>query len=107
MSDTALTQHAIPRMGQRGFRDEDLDLIRLIGTPVEGGYLVLKRDCQAAERELKRLSDFVRRLKGKRLVEDGGRVVTAYHAGKAKERHLVRRCAERDLMRQESRSGRA
>ncbi|MBU6497181.1 MAG: hypothetical protein KGJ41_13625 [Rhodospirillales bacterium] len=96
MSNTSLTRHAIERMGQRGFRDDDLDLIRLIGTPVEDGYLVLVRDCQAAERDLKRLWERIRHLNGKRLVEKGGCVVTAYRATKTKERQLMRRGSERD-----------
>lgn len=97
MSDMMLTRHAIARMGQRGFQLDDLDLIRLFGTPVEDGYLVLERDCQAAQRVFKHLSDHVRRLSGKRLVEVGGQVVTAYHASRRKERHLTRRCPDRDL----------
>lgn len=98
MSELDMTRHAIARMRQRGFRDDDLDLIRLIGTPVEGGFLVLERDCQRAEQELKRLGDCIRRLQGKRLVEDGRCVVTAYHTTRSKAKRLVRHCAERDLM---------
>lgn len=98
MSEMVMTHHAIARLGQRGFRDDDLDLIRLIGTPVEGGYLVRERDCQRAEGQLKRLGDRIRRLKGKRVVEDGRCVVTAYHATKSKAKRLVRHCAKCDLI---------
>jgi RNA-binding protein YhbY len=98
MTETAFTRHAIARMGQRGIRDDDLELIRLIGTPVENGYLVRERDFQTFELALKRLADDARRQIGKRVVEVDGTVVTAYHASRGKERRLVRRCAERDLI---------
>jgi len=95
MSSAKLTRHAVARMGQRGFYDDDLDLIRLIGTEVEDGYIVPNRDRQAAERELKRLLERIRRLHVKRVVVASGRVVTVYHAGKAMERRLVRGAEDR------------
>jgi len=96
MNEAAVTRHAMQRMAQRAFRLEDLDLIMMIGTEVEGGFIVLTRDCQAAESELKRLLKQVRRLDGTRLVVEGGTVVTAYRAGRKTERRLVRSAAERD-----------
>jgi hypothetical protein len=92
-----LTLHAVARMGQRAIRKDDLDLIMLIGTEVEDGYIVLNRDCQAAEQELKCLLDRVRRLGGKRLVVASGRIVTAYHAGRATGQRLVRSTEDREL----------
>jgi len=92
MSDSLLhlTRHAATRIAQRGIAQGDLDLISLIGTPVEGGYLVREKDFQALEQELKRLRDRARRLVGKRVVLDGDYVVTAYHACRSKERRLLR-----------------
>lgn len=98
MTASQLTRHAIQRMGQRGFQDEDLELIQLIGTEVEDGFLVLNRDCQAAEHELKRLQERIRRLGGKRLVVADGHIVTAYHADKASERRLIRQSGDRELV---------
>jgi hypothetical protein len=95
MTDAALTQHAVERMSQRAIRETDLELIMLIGTEVEGGYLVRSKDCQAAERQLKQLLARVRRLDGKRIVVAGGRVITAYRARPAKERDLLRTTEER------------
>jgi hypothetical protein len=92
-----LTQHALIRMAQRGFQADDSDLIKLFGTRVEDGFLVLNKDCQAVERELKRLQDRIRRLSGKRLVVAGDRVVTAYHARPAKERRLLRHAEQRAM----------
>ncbi len=91
MSDLfRLTNHAATRMAQRGVTNDDLELIRWVGTEVEGGYLVREKDFQALDRELKRLRDHVRRLVGKRLVIADGRVVTAYHATHRTERRLLR-----------------
>jgi hypothetical protein len=97
MSTLPLTRHAVSRMAQRAIRDDDLDLILMIGTEVGDGYIVLTRDCKAAERELKRLLDRVRRLAGKRLVVEGGRIITAYHAGSETRRQLIRHAEEREL----------
>ena len=80
MTPLCLTAHAAMRMSQRGLANEDIELICLIGTEVEGGFLVREKDFQSLERELKRLRDQVRKLVGKRLVLKGDRVITAYHA---------------------------
>ncbi len=85
----SFTQHAICRMGQRGISKTDIDLIKIIGTEVEGGYLVRKKDLQEAERELRRLQDQLHRLAGKRAVIADNCVVTAYHARPAKQRKLL------------------
>ncbi len=91
MSATELTRHAITRLAQRGFHDGDVDLIQLIGTGVEDGFFVFDRDCQAAEHELRRLMERIRRLRGKRVVTTtAGHVITAYRVGKATEQRLVR-----------------
>ena len=50
-----LTEHALTRMSQRGIRFDDLVLAELIGTEVEGGCLVRRRDVQAFVCELKKL----------------------------------------------------
>ncbi len=97
MSPGTISRHALGRMNQRAISPDDLALIKMIGTAVDDGYLVLNRDCQAAERELKRLLEQVRRLSGKRMVTAGDRVVTVYRAGRSTERKLVRRTEERQL----------
>jgi hypothetical protein len=52
-----MTKHAKRRMAQRGIKLKDAELIEIIGTPVDDGYLVLTKDCQSAEREIKQLLD--------------------------------------------------
>jgi hypothetical protein len=85
-----LTAHAAMRMSQRGIAKEDLGLIEWIGTEVEGGYLVREKDFQALDRELKQLREHARRLVGKRLVVEGDRLITAYHAARYKQHQLLR-----------------
>lgn len=97
MSPAAISQHALTRMSQRAFQEDDLDLIRMIGSEVDDGFMVLNRDRQAAERVLKALLQKIRRLDGKRVVVAGGRVVTVYRANGGKQRRLVRRTEQRQL----------
>jgi hypothetical protein len=61
------SRHAEARMQQRGIPAQDVDLIVLIGTEVDDGYLV-RTYVQAVERDLKYLLARIRRLEGKRLV---------------------------------------
>jgi hypothetical protein len=91
------TDHGTLRMAQRGIAIKDAELITLLGTEVSDGYLALDRDCQEAERELKKLIGRIRRLSGKRLVTAAGRIVTAYHASRRHERRLLRDAHECDL----------
>jgi hypothetical protein len=51
MSAFHLAQHAISRMTERGIGIGDIELIGWIGTQVDGGYLVRKRDFEALDRE--------------------------------------------------------
>ncbi len=92
------TAHGALRMAQRGICADDVALATLIGTEVEGGVLVRERDFQALDRELKQLRDHAKRLVGKLLVIEAGRLVTAYHATRSKERRLLRDAQDRSLM---------
>jgi hypothetical protein len=94
MSSLTVTNHAAIRMAQRGFVPKDAELIALIGTEVDDGYLVCEHDYQATEHALKRLLQRVRRLVGKRIVVKNGQVVTAYHPSRKYERGLLRRSRE-------------
>ena len=94
MSPLMPTKHAIARTPQRSLRINDPDLIALIGTAVEDGYLVRTKDYQEIERALKQLLQRFRRLIGKRVVVVDGRIVTAYHATKTHERRLLRHAQE-------------
>jgi len=52
--------------------------------------LVREKDFQALDRDLKQLRDQARKLVGKRLVLEGDRLITAYHAAPNKQRLLLR-----------------
>lgn len=90
MSALRITGHAAIRMAQRGIGKDDLELALLIGTDVNDGYLVREKDFQAFDRELKRLRDQARKLVGKRVVVDGNRIITTYHAYNGQIHRLLR-----------------
>lgn len=90
MSASDRTRHAVLRMSQRGIRMDDLEVIELFGTDVEGGPILLQKDAQAAEREAKKFVAQIWRLVGTRVVRDGDTIVTAYRACRVKERRLLR-----------------
>jgi hypothetical protein len=99
MTRLPLTQHASLRIAQRGISIGDLELITLIGSEVDDGYLVRTKDCQAIEQNLAKLLSRVQRLKGKRVVVANGRVITAFHATRPEQRHLLRYAEKRCLTR--------
>jgi hypothetical protein len=90
MSTSHLTKHAILRTAQRNIRPDDLELINLFGTEVEGGTILLRKDAQAVERDVKKLLAQIRRNVGKRMVCDADTLVTAYRVRRGKERRLLR-----------------
>jgi hypothetical protein len=89
-STTYVTAHAAIRMAQRGIRRDDLDLITWFGTEIEAGCLFRRKDYETVERAAKHFLQRLRKQVGKRVVIEGARVVTAYHATPAKERRLLR-----------------
>ncbi len=97
MNALMVTDHAAVRMAQRGIKTNDSDLIAMIGTEVDDGYLVTAHDYQRLERELKQFLERIRRIRGKRLVVVGGQIVTAYHPSRQKERRLLRNVHENDF----------
>lgn len=97
MNALTLTNHATARLAQRSIRVKDADLIAMIGTEVDGGYLVREKDVQDAQRLLKAILDRISRLRGKRLVVADGQVITAYHASKTYGRRLLRNAHECDI----------
>jgi hypothetical protein len=90
MNTLIITEHAAVRMSQRGIKPKDAELLVLIGTEIDDGYLVREKDYKEVEHRLKRLLQSFRHLVGKRLVVENGRIVTAYHPSKTHERGLLR-----------------
>ena len=90
MTDLAVTKHARKRLAQRSMGQIDIDLILRIGTEVEGGLLVRRKDFEAFAVSMQATVEHARRLVGKRVVIADGHLVTAYHATRSDERKLLR-----------------
>jgi len=90
MSALRMSDHAIQRFAQRGFRLEDAELIMEIGSEVDDGYLIRSKDLQEVERAAKAFLDRIRRLKGARVVVAGKTVVTGYRPSKRRCKDLLR-----------------
>ena len=88
---STLTITATPPMAQRSIQTKDAELIALIGTEVDDGYLLRQKDYQQVERTLKALLSRFRLLVGKRFVVGEGSIITAYHATRRQQRRLLRR----------------
>ena len=91
MTNLVLTDHAVLRLAQRGIVPSDLDLIMAIGSEVEDGFLVLKKDVQVVEHALRAILKKLKKVEGKRLVIAEGHLVTAFHASDREQCKLTRR----------------
>ena len=89
MAAVTITSHAFTRMAQRGIHSDDLDLILAIGTEVDDGVLVRRKDVARIEREVKDLLKRLRRIEGKRVVVADGHLVTAFHASDREQSRLL------------------
>jgi hypothetical protein len=90
MDSFEITRHAAVRLAQRAISVSDLELIANFGTEVSDGYLFLDKNCVALETQLKSILQRVQKLRGKRIVVDGGQLITAYTASKSKMRKLTK-----------------
>lgn len=97
MTELQLTKHAEKRASQRGFRKDDFDLIAIIGSEVDDGFLLTRYDFKSFEHKCRRLIQRVRRLQDKRVVVAGDEIITAYHAAPAKQRKLLRVSREKGV----------
>ena len=98
MNSLTPTRHALSRMSQRGMRPSDLDYIIALATEVEGGFVILERDYQNFERQVKRTLKRVRRLVNKRIVSEGDSIITAYHMTENKKRRLFKASKKGNLL---------
>ena len=81
--------HANKRLQQRAMSLDDIEIIMAYGTPVPGGYLLRGQDINEAVSELKMQITALERLKGRVVIADGETVITAYPAGRRKQRNLL------------------
>lgn len=86
------SDHASARIRQRGFSESDVELIVLVGTPVEADAVLLRE--QDADREIrhhKREIQRLERLKNAKVIVNGETVVTVYNVGRHRQRATLRR----------------
>lgn len=84
MLDHNFTLHAEVRMGQRGFRKEDIEEVLLHGTRVApDAYLMQRTDANREIATLKRRIRRMERLKDLKVVMEGDRVITCYRSAPA------------------------
>ena len=87
--------HANARIRQRGFSESDVELIVSLGTQVEDGAVLLrKQDVDREVRNLEREKQRLHRLKNTKVVVNGETVVTVYRTGKSSQRTTLRRARE-------------
>ena len=86
-----LSTHAEQRMQQRGFRKQDIDLVRVWGTPVDDGILLLQKDVAEAMRRKEPEIDRLRHLRDTMLVIRNGVVLTCFRETEKRIRRTLRR----------------
>ena len=89
MSALSISRHAQTRMAQRGLRQADIDLILRLGSEVEGGILMRRKDFECYAAALRDQLRRAERLVGKRLVMAEDTLVTAYHSSEADAKRLL------------------
>lgn len=85
-----ITSHAQQRSAQRALPLRDMDLLLLVASEVEDGFLVREKDYQVFEKQMRDLVRRVGQWRGARLVVEDGHVVTAYRPCRRKHRQLLR-----------------
>lgn len=92
MLDHVASRHAEARMRQRGLRNADLDLVLVAATRVSGdAYLLTDADVLREITQRKREIQRLERLRGLKVVVQGGTVVTTYHARSADTKRTLRK----------------
>ena len=85
-----LTQHALHRIRQRGFRESDVDLILDHGTPTRDGVVLSSRDVGQLVAGYRRAIAALERLSGAAVFLADGHVVSVYRPNARKVRAMLR-----------------
>ena len=92
MSDMIFTRHAETRTQQRAIRNADIRLIQEFGTPVDTDtWMMRSRDVAREIENRKREIQFLSRLRNRKVVIFGARVITAYPSRPADQKRALRR----------------
>lgn len=86
-----LTQHVVARAQQRGVKESDLPLVCEFGTEVSGGYLMTKKDIEAAERWFRQELDRLSKLQDVFVAADGDDLITTFRATKVQRRDRLKK----------------
>lgn len=88
----SITQHAETRMNQRGIRKEDFGLILAAADQVASDAYLMTNEIVDEEiaRRKKEIQQF-ERLRGKKLIVEGGTVITSYHATRCDQAKTYRK----------------
>lgn len=87
MLDLHFTNHAEGRMRQRGFRKADVDLVLRVATRVaDDAFFLTDKDAAREIKRRRREIQQLERLRGSKLIVEGGSLITLYHANRKSPR---------------------
>lgn len=84
-----LTNHACVRMGQRGYRGVDIELVLKYGTEKREAVVLTHADVERGVGRLKQEIQALERLNGTAIVTDGEVVQTVYRPSKRRMRRFL------------------
>jgi len=90
MSRTNIRKHARKRMGQRGYRDLDVDLILEYGTSHSDGMVLTREDADQAISDHRQRISRLEKLGGTTVIQDRDEVTTIYRPCKNRMRRILR-----------------
>ncbi|GAB2185293.1 hypothetical protein [Roseibium sp. LAB1] len=80
MTELNFTHHALARARQRGFRENDAEIVYRLGTPVAKDAVQLtNKDVADAIEKMKREMRQLERLRGSKVIVEGDTLITLYH----------------------------
>jgi hypothetical protein len=92
MDYVKISRHAVHRMNQRGFREQDIDLVLRCGTLISDDTFMLRnKDVDREIRDCKRELQQLERLRNSKIVVANGTLVTCFHASTKHLKTVLRR----------------
>lgn len=92
------TRHGETRMRQRGMKKGDAELILAYGTQVDAeAWFLRKRDVDRAIESRKQEIQTLERLRNRKVVVRGNRVITAYSSRPADQKRTLRQARQKGL----------
>jgi hypothetical protein len=92
MIKISMTAHAQTRKQQRGFRDADISTILQTATQVApDAYMLTRADAAREIAKKKREIQQLERLSGSKIIIEGDKIITCYHALKEEQKRTMRR----------------